>query len=205
MSTNDEGKSFFARYIDGGQQRPPEPEHDPPELLEQESEPEHDPPEPAEAKTKAKSENVFELPKNKFIRPNVDAESLQLPLVRFPGLKRVEPEREMLCAGWTAFCKEIAPDPAPVFAQKDRVPYYISGVLQDAEFINKRLRERRIQAGQSTIGRQRSSAHIASIGPAILLDDDGNVLARISKLKALGWASLVYTSYSYGSVKAGAT
>ena len=155
----------------------------------QEPEPEHDPPEPAEAKTKAKSGSVFELPKNKFIRPNVDAESLQLPLVRFPGLKRVEPEREMLCVGWTALCKEIAPDPAPVFAQKDRVPYYISGVLQDAEFINKRLRERRIQAGQSTIGRQRSSAHVASIGPAILLDDDGNVLARVSKLKALGWAA----------------
>ena len=26
MATNDDGKSFFARYIDGGQQRPPEPE-----------------------------------------------------------------------------------------------------------------------------------------------------------------------------------
>src|SRR4051812_12327652 len=103
MPTNDEGKSFFAQFIDRGQQRALEPEHDPPELLDGESEP--DPPEPAEpreSKPKAKSENLFELPKNKFIRPNVDTESLQLPLVRFPSLKRVEPEQEMLCAGWAA-------------------------------------------------------------------------------------------------------
>ena len=145
MSTNDDGQpSFFRRYIDGSEKGPQqqqlEPEQKPdPELepeSELESEPERDPPEPkAEAKSES-SGSVLELPKNKFIDPNVDAETLQLPLVRFPSLLQVVPEREMLCAGWTAFCKEIAPDPAPVIAQKKHVPYLIAGTLKEAELKN---------------------------------------------------------------------
>ena len=84
-------------------------------------------------KPRQTSENVSKLPQNKFIRPNVDAESLQLPLVRFPGLKRVDTRVGKPCAGWTAFCKEIAPTPHQCIAQKDRVPYFIAGTLKEAE------------------------------------------------------------------------
>ena len=40
---------------------------------------------------------------------------------------------------------------------------------------------------------------------AFLLDDDGDVLARVPGLRALGCAACVYTSYSYGFIKDGAS
>jgi hypothetical protein len=76
------------------------------------------------------------------------------------------------------------------------VPYAIAGVLKEAETINK-LRAERIAAGLPTIGKQRSSGHIASLGPLLILDDDGDVFARIPKLRARGWFAMVYSSWSY--------
>jgi putative DNA primase/helicase len=107
--------------------------------------------------------------------------------------------------GVQALADEIAPSPAPVIDRKDLVPYYIAGTLKDAEITNKRLREERQRKGQSTIGRQRSSAHIGSLGPAVLLDDDGDVFARLPLLRVLGVAAIVYSSYSFGQVKHGKT
>jgi hypothetical protein len=51
----------------------------------------------------------------------------------------------------------------------------------------------------------RSNDHLNSLGPAFLLDDDGDVLARVAGLRALGCAACVYTSYSYGFIKHGAS
>jgi hypothetical protein len=99
---------------------------------------------------------------------------------------------------------EIAPDPAPVVERKDQVRYYIAGTLKEAELKNPKLRERRLKNGQSTVGKQRSGAHIDALGPALLLDDDGDVFAREASLRELGAAAVIYSSYSFGFLKGGA-
>ena len=91
-----------------------------------------------------------------YLDQSVDIEALRIPMARFPGLMGVVPEQEIVCLGRTALLQEIAPDPAPVVARKDRVPYYIAGTLKEAELKNQRLRERRLKTGQSTVGKQRS-------------------------------------------------
>jgi hypothetical protein len=137
-------------------------------------------------------------PNAQYLDPEVDLETLPIPITRFPGTKMVVPDREVTCSGWSAFVEEVAPDPAPVIEIKDRVPYYVGGTLKEAELINKKLREERLRKGQSTIGKQRSSGHIETLGPALFLDDDGDVFAREPALRALGAAAVIYTSHSYG-------
>jgi hypothetical protein len=73
--------------------------------------------------------------------------------------------------------------------------------LRDAELINTKLRDARVAKGLSTVGKQRSSEHIASIGPAIFLDDDNDVFAREPTLRALGAAAVIYSSFSFGYPK----
>jgi hypothetical protein len=106
---------------------------------------------------------------------------LALPLLRFPGSREGEPEEEKICKGWSGFIAEIAPNPAPVIQQKEQVPYHIAGTLKEAEFVHK-TREWAIRNGRSTVGKQRSNAHIESLGPVILLDDDGDAFARETRL-----------------------
>jgi hypothetical protein len=144
-------------------------------------------------------------PTAQYLDQNADLESLCIPYARFPGTKMVLPDREAVCSGWSAFVEEIAPDPAPVIERKEKVPYYIAGTLREAELINAKLREQRLINGQSTIGKQRSSAHIETLGPVLLLDDDTDVFAREPALLALGTAALIYSSHSYGFTKGDAT
>ena len=138
-----------------------------------------------------------------YLDRSVDLTTLSMPFARFPSLTRVLPDREIVCIGLPALIDEIAPEPAPIFPQKHRVPYYVACVLQEAELINKKLREERLKNGQSTVGRQRSSKHISKLGPALLLDDDGDVFAREPALRALGCAAVIYSSHSYGFGKWG--
>ena len=72
-----------------------------------------------------------------YLDPTVNIETLPLPLTWFPGPKQPLPERELTCAGWSAFIEEIAADPAPVVKRKENVRYYIAGTLQEAEFVGK--------------------------------------------------------------------
>jgi hypothetical protein len=131
----------------------------------------------------------------------LDLATVQIPITRFPGTRMVLPDREGVCSGWSEFLEEVAPDPAPVFECKDRVPYYIAGTLREDELINEKLREERLKKGQSTIGKQRSAGHIETLGPAVFLDDDGDVFAREVALRGLGAAATVYSSHSYGFAK----
>jgi hypothetical protein len=140
-------------------------------------------------------------PKLPYLDLSVDLDNLAIPLVRFPGIKRVLPDCETTCLGWSNLLQEVAPDPAPIFQQRDTIPYYIAGILKEAELVNEKIRAERVQKGQSTIGKQRSSACIDTLGPALFLDDDGDVFAREPALRALGAAALIYTSHSYGHSK----
>jgi hypothetical protein len=140
-------------------------------------------------------------PTAKYLDRSVDLESLRIPFARFSGIKRVMPEREAVCLGWTKFVQETAPDPAPVFDRKDMVPYYIAGTLKEAELKNLKIRERRLKKGQSTVGKQRSGAHIDTLGPGLLMDDDGDVFGREATLRALGAAAVIYSSHSFGFPK----
>ena len=90
----------------------------------------------------------------KYLDRAVDVATLPIPLVKFPGVKLVVPAREWTCKGLQELADEIAPTPAPIFTRKEDVPYYIAGVLRDAELTNKRLRQERQREGQSTVGRQ---------------------------------------------------
>jgi hypothetical protein len=101
-----------------------------------------------------------------------------------------------LCSGRSAFTEEIAPDPAPVIDRKEDVPYYIAGTLREAEFVGK-TRERAIERGEHTVGKQRSSAHIEVLGPAVLLDHDGDVLACGAAIHKLGAAAVIYSSHVF--------
>src|SRR4051812_31634151 len=65
-------------------------------------------------------------PTAKYLDRSVDLENLRIPFARFPGIKGIVPEREAVCLGWSEIVQEIAPDPAPVFDRKDKVPYYIT-------------------------------------------------------------------------------
>jgi hypothetical protein len=62
-----------------------------------------------------------------YLDLKLNLQSLQIPYARFPGTKMVLPDREAVCAGWSDFITEVAPDPAPVIESKGRVPYYIAG------------------------------------------------------------------------------
>ena len=144
-------------------------------------------------------------PTAQYLDQSVDIETSPIPIARFRGLMEVVPEQETILPGRTALIREIAPDPAPVFVHKNQVPYYIAGTLKEAELKNQKLRKCRLRRGQSTIGKQRSGSHIQSLGPALFLDDDGDVFAREACLRALGAAAVIYSSYSFGSLKGSST
>jgi hypothetical protein len=137
-----------------------------------------------------------------YLAPHIDLDRMPIPFVRFPGIKMVLPESEATCWGWSEFVNEVAPDPAPVFNRKDYVPSYIAGTLKEAELVNEKLREERLAKGLSTIGKQRSSKHNETLGPAVLFDDDGDVFAREAALRAFGAAAAIYSSFSFGFSKA---
>src|SRR5215831_5283987 len=139
-----------------------------------------------------------------YLNARVDLKTLSIPLIKFSGLKHTEPEQEFICTGLPELVAEIAPDPTPMIWYKKSVPYYIAGTLKAAEFVGQ-TRERALREGRATFGKQRSNSHIASLGPAILLDDDGDVFAREPRLRALGAAAIIYSSHSYGFKKDGAT
>ena len=80
-----------------------------------------------------RSATTEQSPNAQYLDQSVDLEDLPIPFSRFPGTKMVLPDREAVCSGWSAFVEEVAPDPAPIFQQKDRVPYYIAGTLKEAE------------------------------------------------------------------------
>ena len=144
-------------------------------------------------------------PTAQYLDQSVDIEALPIPIARFPGLKGVVPEQETIFCGLSALLQETAPDPAPVFERKDQVPYYIAGTLKEAELKNLKLRERRLKNGQSTVGKQRSGSRIRTLGPALFMDDDGDVFTRAAGLRTLGAAAVIYSSYSFGSLKGSAT
>lgn len=143
-------------------------------------------------------------PRAHYLDTSIDLETLPIPVARFPGSERPLLEREMICRGLSAFIKEIAPHPAPVIALKRDVPYYIAGTLKVAEFVGK-TRERAAERGESIIGKQRSSSHLDMLGPAVLLDHDGDVFGCEGRLRELGVAAVIYTSHSYGFTKPNAT
>ena len=142
------------------------------------------------------------LSSEQYLDRRFDLDSVPIPFVRFRGIKNVIPDYEGSAVGRHAFLREIAPDPAPVIGDKAAVPYFIGGTLKDAELVNVKIRADRLAKGLSTIGKQRSSAHVASLGPAILLDHDGDVFGRETALRALGAACAMYSSFSYGFSKA---
>jgi hypothetical protein len=92
-----------------------------------------------------------------------------------------------------------------LIGQKKHVPYYIAGTLKDAELSEAARRQKGLSAEQNAIGKARSGSHIASLGPVLLLDDDGDVFAREGQIREFGGAALVYSSHSFGFVKEGAT
>src|SRR6476660_5567028 len=48
--------------------------------------------------------SVLLFPVKKYLDPGVNIKTMPLPLVRFPGVKRVIPEWEKACNGWMEFC-----------------------------------------------------------------------------------------------------
>jgi hypothetical protein len=144
-------------------------------------------------------------PTARYLDQSVNLKTLPIPFVRFRGIKSVLPDCESVCTGLPDFIQELAPDPAPVIKYKDQVPYYIAGTIKEGELLNPKLRETRIRNGQSTVGKQRSSGHIETLGPGLLMDDDADVSAREPALRALGAAACMYSSHSFGFPKGGAT
>ena len=144
-------------------------------------------------------------PLAQYLDASVDVEALPTPVVRFPGTKMVLPDKEVVCQGLSGIAAEIAPEPPPIIERKDQVPYYIAGTLKDAELKNATLRAQKLSRGQSTIGKQRSSSHIETLGPALFLDDDGDVFAREALLRATGMSAIIYSSHSYGFPKGSGT
>jgi hypothetical protein len=146
---------------------------------------------------------------HEYFDPTVDLETLPIPLVRFPGFKQTTPDKEMVCRGWQELIVEVAPEltgtaPDQMIYRKENVPYFIAGTLIEAELIGKTL-EQALKEGRHTFGKQRSSKHVAALGPAFFFDDDGDVFARETRLRALRVAAIIYSSHSYGLVKEGKT
>ena len=141
-----------------------------------------------------------------YLDRSIDLETLSIPLVLFPGLNRVIPQSETDYVGWSAFVDAVAPMPAPVVQEKKDVPYVIAGTLQEAPLSNAARSELHRAGKDAETGKARSNKHVASLGPAFLLDDDivdGDVFDREAKLKALGVAAFIYSSHSYGFDKMG--
>jgi hypothetical protein len=143
--------------------------------------------------------------REQYLDRSIDPERLSIPLVVFPRLNRVIPRSETDYVGWSAFIDAVAPTPAPVVQEKKDVPYVIAGTLQ-APLSNAAQSELHRAGKDAEIGKVRSNKHVASLGPAFLLDDDivdGDVFDREAKLKALGIAAVIYSSHSYGFDKMG--
>ena len=140
----------------------------------------------------------------KYLDRNVDPETLSIPLAVFLSLYKVIPTSETTCAGWSEFIEAIAPTPAPTAKQKSDVPYVVAGPLQDAPLSEAAQKELRRLGKDAETGKARSNKHIPALGPGLLLDDDGDLLAREAVLRTLGCAACIYTSYSYGMIKKGA-
>src|SRR5262249_41436053 len=135
-----------------------------------------DPTSETKAAQSAGSDNVIPFPSNKYLLPNIDLKTLPIPLVKFPALKHTRPEQEWTCVGVVEFATEVSPEPTPMIWYKKSVPYYIAGTLKTAELVGQ-TREQALREGQPSFGKQRSNAHIASLGPAFFLDHDGDVFA----------------------------
>ena len=116
------------------------------------------------------------------------------------------PQSETNYVGWPAFIDAIAPTLAPVVQEKKDVPYVVAGTLQKAPLSKAAQEELRRAGKDAEISKARSNKHVASLGPAFLLDDDivdGNVFDREAQLKALEIAAVIYSSHSYGFGKMG--
>jgi hypothetical protein len=155
-------------------------------------------------KPEAGDDNVIPFPSNKYLLPTIDLKTLPISLIKFPALKHTIPEREWTCIGVPEFTEEVSPDPTPMIYYKKSVPYYIAGTLKMAELVGQ-TREQALREQRSTIGKQRSNGHIASLGPAFFLDHDGDVFALEPRLRQFGVAAVIFSSHSYGFVKEGAT
>jgi hypothetical protein len=57
-----------------------------------------------------------------YLDRSVDPESLSILLVVFPGTKRVIPQSETVCSGWSAFIDAIAPTSALIVQRKRTCP-----------------------------------------------------------------------------------
>jgi hypothetical protein len=132
--------------------------------------------------------------REQYLDRSVDLEALSIPLVEFTGLYRVIPTSETAFAGWSAAINAVAPTPPPIIKNKSDVPYVIAGELKEAVLSNAARDQLREAGINAETGKARSNDCVAFQGPAFLLDDDGDVLAREAVLRALGCAACIYTS-----------
>lgn len=126
----------------------------------------------------------------------VTPDTIVFPLATFRGLYSTRPaaRRDL---DWYEFVANIAFDPAPSYAEKKSVLYFMPCRLREAPYVGKTL-QRAQEKGEPTVGVMRSKSHVTAVGPAIVLDVDRDVFELGDRVRALGCRAVLYSSYSYG-------
>ncbi len=127
-----------------------------------------------------------------------DPETVSYAVALFSGTNRPIPTKEHTALTWAEMAAIVAPEFPPVCPDKDSALYFVSGALQDAPLVGKTLKKAQ-DRGQPLVGRQRSNSHMASCGPAIVLDIDAVAVFELEgAIRELGCRAVMYTSYSFG-------
>lgn len=109
-------------------------------------------------------------------------------------------DHELLDVSFAEFLGHVVPELPEIINEKSKATYFVGCELKEAELVNK-TREKALKEGRSTIGKQRSSNHVTA-GKVVKLDLDGitkpELKTLLAKLKVLGLAYALYTTFSHG-------
>jgi len=136
---------------------------------------------------------------NNKLASTVGVNEITVSATLFNGAFNTLPSKELNEVPFAEFLEHVVPELPQLVRDKSKATYFVGCVLREAELIGK-TREKAIKDGRSTIGKQRSSNHVTA-GKVVKLDLDGiteqELKALLAKLKALGLAYALYTTFSH--------
>jgi len=137
---------------------------------------------------------------NNNLASTVRVNEVTVSVTLFKGKLSTLPFKELIGASFGELMEQVVPEQPQLNTDKDRLTYFVGCALKEAELVGK-TREKAIKEGRPTSGKQRSANHVTA-GKVVKLDFDGieeaTLKAVLAKLKALGLAYALYTTFSHG-------
>jgi hypothetical protein len=137
---------------------------------------------------------------NSKLASTLGVDQITVSATLFKGKLSTLPCKELVDISFVELMEHVVPQEPQLNTDKDRLTYFVGCALKEAELVGK-TREKAHKEGRSTIGKQRSSNHVTA-GKVVKLDLDGIMKPEskklLAKLKALGLAYALYTTFSHG-------